>query len=87
MGPFGGFLGGILGGLIGSIGGLFGGSSSKKSRGDSMSNPIYTYDVRAEALLTAMLNATKQDRLRQAAQGNTSGRGFQEQLYLVGGEA
>ena len=84
MGPFGGFLGGILGGLLGGLGGLFGGGS-KSNRGESMSNPIFTYDVRAEALLTAMLNATKAQRLQTAAAANNPAGEFQAQLDLVGG--
>jgi|GEM_PF-4288361 len=87
MGPFGGFVGGIFGGLFGGVlGGLFGGGGSSSRRGESMSNPMYTYDVRAESLLTELLNATKLQRLQMAAAGGADAGDLQSDIYLMGGD-
>jgi len=70
MGPFGGFVGGIFGGLISGLGGLFGGGGSSdrgRTRGDSITNPLYTQDVNTQRLLTELLNASKVDILRSGA--------------------
>jgi len=87
MGPFGGFIGGLMGSLFSGLGGLFGGGSSKSQRGESISNPLYTYDVRAEGLLTALLNATKVQRLQQAAAGGDSAAEYERGFYLQEGNA
>lgn len=95
MGPLGGFVGGIFGGVVGGLlGKVFGGgsSSSRRTRGDSMSNPMYTHDVNTQRLLTELLNATKVNMLRTAAEGARGGGGydaseFQREVGLIGAGA
>ena len=48
-GPIGGAIGGFLGGLFGK---------KKKPRGETKSNPVYTYETNQAALATALLNIT-----------------------------
>jgi DnaJ-class molecular chaperone len=84
LGGFGGVIGGFLGAAIGDLfGGIFGGGK-KKERGDSMTNPVYTSDINVERLLTELLNATKVNLARRAAQGFNGGTPLRNQTVLIG---
>lgn len=61
-GPVGGLIGGILGGFLGK---------KKKPRGDSRANPVFTHDVKADLLLTELVNASKSNLIRLGAVGGS----------------